>query len=71
MKRYIQMSTLLIAPVAHAHTADKGMLFTDVPASTPNLQEIMVLHSLGLLGYNGVDMVLNGTENLSRKDFAG
>ena len=67
----ILMSTLLMVPVAHAHTADKGMLFTDVPATTPNLQEIMVLHSVGLLGYNGVDMALNRTENLSRKDFAG
>ena len=65
------MSTLFITPVAHAHTTDKGMLFTDVPASTPNLQEIMVLQSVGLIGYNGVDMALNVTENLSRKDFAG
>lgn len=67
----ILMSTLLLSPVAYAHTMDKSMLYTDVPATTPDLQEIMVLHSTGLLGYNGADMALNPTENLSRKDFAG
>ena len=74
LKRYILMilmSTLLIAPSVQAHTADKSMLFSDVPETTSNLKDIMVLHSMGLLGYNGVDMALNITENLSRKDFAG
>lgn len=65
------MSTLLMAPVAYAHTMDKSTLFSDVPETATNIQEIMVLHSIGLLGYNGKDMALNPTENLSRKDFAG
>ncbi|QDQ02725.1 hypothetical protein FOH38_20985 [Lysinibacillus fusiformis] len=74
MRKYILMvlmSTLLLAPTAYAHTMDKTMLYTDVPATTPDLQEIMVLHSIGLIGYNGTDMALNPTENLSREDFAG
>ncbi len=65
------MSTLFMAPVAYAHTMDKSMLFSDVPETAPNVQDIMVLHSIGLLGYNGQDMALNPTEKLSRKDFAG
>lgn len=65
------MLGLLISPaVAYAHPMDKSMLYSDISATAPNLQEIMVLHSIGLLGYNGVDMQLNRTENLSRKDFA-
>ncbi|WP_409369667.1 hypothetical protein [Lysinibacillus sp. 38-6] len=65
------MLGLLISPaVAYAHPMDKSMLYSDISATAPNLQEIMVLHSIGLLGYNGVDMKLNRTENLSRKDFA-
>lgn len=74
LRKYILMmlmSTLLLAPTAYAHTMDKSMLYTDVPATTPDLQEIMVLHSTGLIGYNGTDMALNPSENLSRKDFAG
>lgn len=74
LRKYILMvlmSTLLLAPTAYAHTMDKTMLYTDVPATTPDLQEIMVLHSIGLIGYNGTDMALNPTENLSREDFAG
>ncbi len=65
------MSTLFMAPVAYAHTMDKSTLFTDVPETAENIQDIMVLHSIGLLGYNGKDMALNPTDNLSRKDFAG
>jgi len=65
------MLGLLISPaVAYAHPMDKSMLYSDISATAPYLQEIMVLHSIGLLGYNGVDMKLNRTENLSRKDFA-
>ncbi|MFJ7666346.1 hypothetical protein ACIQXI_04520 [Lysinibacillus sp. NPDC097195] len=65
------MFGLLFSPaVAYAHPMDKSMLYSDISATAPNLQEIMVLHSIGLLGYNGVDMTLNRTENLSRKDFA-
>ena len=60
-----------MAPVAYAHTMDKSTLFTDVPETASNIQDIMVLHSIGLLGYNGKDMALNPTDNLSRKDFAG
>ncbi len=60
-----------MAPVAYAHTMDKSTLFTDVPETAANIQDIMVLHSIGLLGYNGKDMALNPTDNLSRKDFAG
>lgn len=60
-----------MAPVAYAHTMDKSTLFTDVPETAENIQDIMVLHSIGLLGYNGKDMALNPTDNLSRKDFAG
>ncbi len=56
--------------VASAHTTDKSMLYTDVPATSENIQQIMILQSLGLIGYNGVDMALNPSENLSRKDFA-
>lgn len=73
LKKYlllILMCTLLVAPVAYAHTMDKSTLYTDVAATGPNIQEIMVLNSLGLLGYNNKDMALNPTENLSRKDFA-
>lgn len=65
------MSTLFMAPVAYAHTMDKSTLFTDVPETAENIQDIMVLHSIGLLGYNGKDMALNPSDNLSRKDFAG
>ncbi len=65
------MSTLFMAPVAYAHTMDKSTLFTDVPETAENIQDMMVLHSIGLLGYNGKDMALNPTDNLSRKDFAG
>ncbi|MFJ7646785.1 hypothetical protein ACIQ1H_04500 [Lysinibacillus sp. NPDC097279] len=74
MRKYILlilMSALLMAPaVASAHTMDKSMLYTDVSATSANLEEIMVLQSMGLIGYNGVDMALNPSENLSRKDFA-
>lgn len=59
-----------MAPAAYAHTMDKSTLFTDVPETTSTIQDIMVLHSIGLLGYNGKDMALNPTDNLSRKDFA-
>lgn len=65
------MSTLFMAPVAYAHTMDKSMLYADVPETAPTIKEIMVLHSIGLLGYNGKDANLNPTENLSRQDFAG
>lgn len=74
MRKYIAMiliCTLFFAPNVDAHTMDQEMLYSDVPKTTPNLQEIMVLHSIGLLGYNGVDMALNSSENLTRKDFAG
>ncbi|WNN78249.1 hypothetical protein RKS58_10515 [Lysinibacillus capsici] len=74
MRKYLLlllMSTLFMAPVAYAHTMDKSTLFTDVPETAANIQDIMVLHSIGLLGYNGKDMALNPTDNLSRKDFAG
>ncbi|WP_155590886.1 hypothetical protein [Lysinibacillus cavernae] len=74
MKKYLLlllMSTLFMAPVAYAHTMDKSTLFTDVPETDATIQDIMVLHSIGLLGYNGKDMALNATDNLSRKDFAG
>ncbi|KPN96382.1 LPXTG cell wall anchor domain-containing protein [Lysinibacillus sp. ZYM-1] len=73
MRKYLLlllMSTLFMAPVAYAHTMDKSTLFTDVPETASNIQDIMVLHSIGLLGYNGKDMALNPTDNLSRKDFA-
>ncbi|XRD26609.1 hypothetical protein AABM34_10055 [Lysinibacillus fusiformis] len=73
MRKYLLlllMSTLFMAPAAYAHTMDKSTLFTDVPETTSNIQDIMVLHSIGLLGYNGKDMALNPTDNLSRKDFA-
>ncbi|MEK5332606.1 hypothetical protein [Lysinibacillus sp. FSL W8-0992] len=74
MRKYILlilMSALLMAPaVASAHTMDKSMLYTDVSATSANIEEIMVLQSMGLIGYNGVDMALNPSENLSRKDFA-
>lgn len=59
-----------MAPAAYAHTMDKSTLFTDVPETTSTIKDIMVLHSIGLLGYNGKDMALNPTDNLSRKDFA-
>ena len=65
------MSTLFMAPVAYAHTMDKSTLYADVPETAPTIKEIMVLHSIGLLGYNGKDVNLNPTENLSRQDFAG
>ncbi|WP_036215749.1 LPXTG cell wall anchor domain-containing protein [Lysinibacillus sphaericus] len=73
MRKYLLlllMSTLFMAPAAYAHTMDKSTLFTDVPETTSTIQDIMVLHSIGLLGYNGKDMALNPTDNLSRKDFA-
>ncbi|MFJ7405684.1 MULTISPECIES: hypothetical protein [unclassified Lysinibacillus] len=74
MRKYILlilMSALLMAPAAaSAHTMDKSMLYTDVSATSANIEEIMVLQSMGLIGYNGVDMALNPSENLSRKDFA-
>ncbi len=60
-----------MAPVAYAHTMDKSTLYADVPETAPMIKEIMVLHSIGLLGYNGKDVNLNPTENLSRQDFAG
>lgn len=65
------MSTLFMAPVAYAHTMDKSTLYADVPETAPMIKEIMVLHSIGLLGYNGKDVNLNPKENLSRQDFAG
>ncbi|GAA3348583.1 hypothetical protein [Lysinibacillus fusiformis] len=73
MRKYLLlllMSTLFMAPAAYAHTMDKSTLFTDVPETTSTIKDIMVLHSIGLLGYNGKDMALNPTDNLSRKDFA-
>ena len=67
----ILMGALLMAPAAaYAHTMDKSMLYSDVPATAANIEDIMILQSLGLIGYNGVDMALNPSENLSRKDFA-
>ncbi|MFJ7666347.1 hypothetical protein ACIQXI_04525 [Lysinibacillus sp. NPDC097195] len=74
MRKYILlfvMSVLLMAPAAaYAHTMDKSMVYSDVPATATNIEEIMILQSTGLIGYNGVDMALNPSENLSRKDFA-
>lgn len=65
----LMIGMFIIPSAAYAHPMDKSMLYSDVSATTPNLQDIMVLHSIGLLGYNGVDMTLNPSENLSRKDF--
>jgi len=74
MRKYILMivmCALIMAPAAaYAHTMDKSMVYSDVAATATNIKEIMILQSTGLIGYNGLDMALNPSENLSRKDFA-
>lgn len=60
----------LIVQTALAHTMNESLIYEDLDPTAANAQQILLLNSLGLLGYNGKDMVLAQDEKLTRKEFA-
>lgn len=61
---------LLLGQVASAHVANEDKLYTDVNASTTNAQQILIVNSIGLIGYTGDISTLSQYDNLTRKELA-
>lgn len=61
---------LCVIQSVEAHTVKENNMYEDVAPTAENAQKILLLNSLGLLGYNGQDMKLGQDENLSRMEFA-
>ncbi|MEO4053208.1 hypothetical protein [Solibacillus sp. CAU 1738] len=73
MKKILPLLTacfLLFIQTASAHTMNEGRIYEDIDPSATNAQHILLVNSLGLVGYNGKDMILGQDENLSRMEFA-
>lgn len=67
---FLGLCFLIAAQSVSAHTMTEKNIYEDVEPTAENAQKILLLNSLGLLGYNGQDMKLAQEKNLSRMEFA-
>lgn len=67
---FVVLCFLVVTQSVAAHTMTEKNLYEDMDPAADNAQEILLLNSLGLLGYNGQDMKLSQDDNLSRMEFA-
>lgn len=55
---FLGLCFLIAAQSVSAHTMTEKNIYEDVEPTAENAQKILLLNSLGLLGYNGQDMKL-------------
>ncbi|WP_042473606.1 hypothetical protein [Bacillus ndiopicus] len=73
MKRIMTLLALCLlfaTQSVSAHTMTEKNIYEDIDPTAENAQKILLLNSLGLLGYNSEDMKLSQEDNLSRMEFA-